>query len=209
MITQELLSVSLLGTEWILYLLIIISVFSWGVMLERFLILLKKRGNLEKLESEIQNSVRKGEWNKILEVLEQDRSTAATVASKLIKHVTQKWANVEECMAVVLSEEKLKLESRIAFLGTIVSIAPFVGLLGTVLGIINAFHGLSMNKQGGDLVMAGISEALVATALGLFVAIPAAAAYNYFVRVIKKIIVSSENFTRRLLISFSSKEERT
>jgi biopolymer transport protein ExbB len=79
--------------------------------------------------------------------------------------------------------------------------------LGSVLGIINACHGLSINKQGGDLVMAGISEALVATALGLFIAIPAAAAYNYFVRLVKKIIVSSENFTRFLLMSFFSTEE--
>ena len=207
MITQKFLSISLLGTEWILCILILFSIISWAIILERFIFLKRKIGDVPKMESKIQGFLQQGELGKTLQVLEGDPSSPASVAAKLIRHVTKKWIHVEEYMAIVLSQEKLQLESRIAFLGTIVSIAPFVGLLGTVLGIINAFHGLSLNKQGGDLVMAGVSEALVATALGLFIAIPAAAAYNYFVRMVKKIIVSSENFSRFLLISFFSAEE--
>jgi biopolymer transport protein ExbB len=105
--------------------------------------------------------------------------------------------NFDDSLSIAVSEEKLDLDRRIAILGTLGSNAPFIGLFGTVLGIIHAFHSLAQNTKGGPgAVMSGISEALVATALGLFVAIPAVAAYNYFVRYIKKIIVSSENFAR-------------
>lgn len=202
MLTEKLLSISLLGTEWILCLLLFFSICSWAIILERTLFLLRKRGQMEQLESRVTKILQEGEVSQAVEMLERDGSSPALVAAKVIKHVTKKWADVDEYMAIVLSEEKLLLESRIAFLGTLVNIAPFVGLLGTVLGIINAFHGLSVNNQGGDLVMSGIAGALVATALGLFIAIPAAIAYNYFVRTVKKTVVSSENFARSLLISF-------
>lgn len=75
-----------------------------------------------------------------------------------------------------------KLEDRISILGTIASVAPFVGLLGTVIGIIRAFRAVSDSATGGASVVAlGISEALVGTAAGLVVAIPALLSYNYFV----------------------------
>ena len=103
----------------------------------------------------------------------------------------------EDSLSVALSQERLNLEKPITILGTLGNNAPFVGLFGTVLGIIHAFHSLAENiKSGPAVVMAGISEALVATALGLFVAIPAVAAYNYFVKHIKKIMVDSENVAR-------------
>ena len=206
MISQKLLSISLFGTEWILYLLILFSVLSWAVICERFFFLSKKKKNIDQLEDKIRGLLEQGEAGKVLQLLEHDRSSTFPVAAKLISYVTKRGTNVEEYMAVVLSQEKMQLESRLVFLGTMVSTAPFIGLLGTVLGIINAFHGLSINKQGGDMVMAGISQALVATALGLFIAIPAAAAYNYFIRMIKRITVSSENFARFLLISYPSND---
>ena len=82
-----------------------------------------------------------------------------------------------------MESERLRYERGLAFLGTLGSNAPFVGLFGTVLGIIRAFHDLAANSaQGAQAVMAGIAEALVATAVGLLVAIPAVAAYNAFSR---------------------------
>lgn len=208
MITQKLLSISLMGTEWVLYLLILLSVISWAIIAERFYFLKKKQGDMDALTKKMEKFLHDGKWEELIELLEKNCSSAADVGRRIISYAMKNGTAVEDYLSVVLSQEKLRLESRIAFLGTIVSIAPFTGLLGTVLGIINAFHGLSLNKQGENMVMAGISEALVATALGLFIAIPAAAAYNYFIRAIKKIIISSENFASFLLISFPKKEER-
>ena len=85
-----------------------------------------------------------------------------------------------EAMASAKSLERLSLEQRLGILGTLGNNAPFIGLFGTVLGIIKAFADLARNHASGgaDVVMAGISEALVATAVGLLVAIPAVIAYN-------------------------------
>ncbi|NPA13331.1 MAG: MotA/TolQ/ExbB proton channel family protein [Aquificae bacterium] len=88
---------------------------------------------------------------------------------------------------------KLELEKRLGILATFGNNAPFIGLFGTVLGIIKAFHDLgTSNEFGVRVVMTGISEALVATAMGLFVAIPSVIAYNYFVRRVKKILLIYE-----------------
>jgi biopolymer transport protein ExbB len=88
---------------------------------------------------------------------------------------------------------KLQLEKRLGILATFGNNAPFIGLFGTVLGVINAFHSLGdENSLGVATIMGGISEALVATATGLFVAIPSVMAYNYFVRRIKMILLEQE-----------------
>jgi len=85
---------------------------------------------------------------------------------------------------------KLQLEKRLVVLATLGNNAPFIGLLGTVLGVLESFHALANSSEFGvKVVMGGISEALVATALGLFVAIPSVIAYNFFVRKIKTILL--------------------
>lgn len=89
---------------------------------------------------------------------------------------------------------KLLLEKRLGILATFGNNAPFIGLFGTVLGVIKAFHSLGTSTEFGVRVaMTGISEALVATALGLFVAIPSVVAYNYFVRRIKTLLLIYEH----------------
>jgi biopolymer transport protein ExbB len=83
--------------------------------------------------------------------------------------------------------ETVQMQRFLAFLGTLGPTAPFIGLFGTVLGIIGAFHNLAFNPQGGiGVVMAELSEALVATAAGLLVAIPAVIAYNVFMRTVQR-----------------------
>lgn len=88
---------------------------------------------------------------------------------------------------------KLVLEQRLGILATMGNNAPFIGLFGTVLGVIQAFHTLGVNsKLGVEPIMQGISEALIATAAGLFVAIPCVIAYNYFVRRMKVVLTKKE-----------------
>lgn len=207
MLTQRLLSLALVGTEWVIWLLLLLSVFSLAVILEKFWVLYRKRGNPEGLRKKIFSLLEKRDYKAIKEILHNDRSSSAGVTLKVLRNMRESGIDFENSLSIALSEEKVALESRIAILGTLGSNAPFIGLFGTVLGIINAFHGLAMNAKGGpSVVMAGISEALVATALGLFVAIPAVAAYNYFVRYIKKIMVTSENFARLITIAYTNIE---
>ena len=99
--------------------------------------------------------------------------------------------------------EKPKLEKNLNFLATVGSNAPFVGLLGTVLGIMKAFSDLAQSSGGGnDAVMAGIAHALVATAVGLFVAIPAVIGYNYFQKLVRQSLQSID-VARELCLAYA------
>jgi biopolymer transport protein ExbB len=96
-------------------------------------------------------------------------------------------------MAATLAQQKLRYERNLIVLGTLGNNAPFIGLFGTVLGIIKAFMDLAQNITGGAaVVMAGISEALVATAIGLMVAIPSVVAYNALKARVRTIMVNAE-----------------
>ena len=208
MLLQKLLAIALISTEWIIWVLLLLSVISVAVIIERFFILRLKRGDLERLKQRIVAAMRKANNAGIENILRQDNSSAAKILLETIQKTKRMGLDFEDSLYIAISEEKLQLESRIAILGTLGNNAPFIGLFGTVLGIINAFHSLAQNTKGGPtIVMAGISEALIATALGLFIAIPAVGAYNYFVRGIKKIIVSAENFTRMLAPACMTEEK--
>lgn len=99
--------------------------------------------------------------------------------------------NVERALRRAQSAELMRLESKVSFLATTASTAPFIGLFGTVWGVMNSFIAIHGQKSAGlDVVAPGIAEALIATALGLAAAIPAVMAYNYFVRRIR--VVDSE-----------------
>ena len=105
--------------------------------------------------------------------------------------------------------EKPKLERNLTFLATVGSNAPFVGLLGTVLGIMKAFNDLAGASAGNnDVVMAGIAHALVATAVGLFVAIPAVIAYNYFQRLVRQSLQSID-VAREICVAYAKGMKRS
>ena len=204
MLTQKLLFLSLMGTEWVINLLLILSIFSIAIIIERAFVLKKKKGNLQDLYSKLTQAFKDGSIPKVEKILADDDSSAAKIAFSIIQTTKETKLDMEDAMAIAISQEKVNLDSRLSILGTLGSNAPFIGLFGTVLGIIHAFHNLAQNTTGGPgVVMGGISEALVATALGLFVAIPAVAAYNYFVRYVKKIIVASENLARFVVVSYA------
>ena len=108
--------------------------------------------------------------------------------------------NVTRAMKRATSVEITKLESYLTFLATTASAAPFIGLFGTVWGIMNAFMGLSVTHSSSiQAVAPGIAEALIATAVGLAAAIPALLAYNYFVQQIKVLAVEMDNFSHEFL----------
>jgi len=108
--------------------------------------------------------------------------------------------NVERALKRAASAEVTALERRVAFLGTTASAAPFVGLFGTVWGIMRAFHDIyRMGNANLATVARPISEALIATAVGLFAAIPAVVAYNYFVSKIRVLDGEMQNFSSDFL----------
>jgi biopolymer transport protein TolQ len=108
--------------------------------------------------------------------------------------------NVERAMKRATNQEITRLEKALTFLATTASTTPFIGLFGTVWGIMNAFRGLSAAQSSSiQAVAPGISEALIATAMGLVAAIPAVVAYNYFARQIRVLSADMENFSAEFL----------
>lgn len=112
---------------------------------------------------------------------------------------------LDELLTAARMEQKLILEKYLGILGTLGNTAPFIGLFGTVVGIVKAFHDLAVSGTGGPAVVAaGISEALVATAAGLLVAIPAVMIYNYFMKKVKEMATNMEVSSIRLLVVLHS-----
>jgi hypothetical protein len=108
---------------------------------------------------------------------------------------------IKEGIDRVLRAETTKLKKYLGLLATVAGVAPFIGLFGTVLGIIRAFHDIAAKGFGGpSVVAAGIAEALIATAAGLFVAIPTLIAFNYFVGASNQLMVRVENFSLDLFL---------
>jgi biopolymer transport protein ExbB len=181
-ITERLLAFTLLGSEWVLWLLIGLSIISVTVMVERAISLSARTPDLEGLSRRLLALLAKGDLEAAKEAIGPPRSPEARVGLVGIGELPRGRDATLEAMASAKSRERLGLERNLGVLGTLGNNAPFIGLFGTVLGIIRSFADLAKNAGSGGaaVVMAGISEALVATAVGLLVAIPAVVAFNFF-----------------------------
>ena len=125
----------------------------------------------------------------------------ASLAHVALSNRSKGKSEVASLLAAQQIDERTKLENYLPILGTMGNTAPFIGLFGTVVGIIRAFHDLAVAGSGGPAVVAaGISEALVATAAGLAVAIPSAAVFNYFLKKVKDMNANMEAASIRLLV---------
>jgi len=190
------------GAKWVLWLLIILSVVLLAVVIERIVFFLRNRADFRRLSVKINALMSSGDLGLFRREIEPMKGVEALVIKRSLQSVDRGAESVEEVMEGALAMEKVRMERGLGFLGTVGANAPFIGLLGTVLGIIRAFRDLAGSigeAQGASAVMAGLSEALVATAAGLFVAIPAVVAFNYFQRHIKAVVSNAESMNRFVL----------
>lgn len=187
-----------LGATWVLWFLVALSVVGLGVVIERAVYLLGSRDDVIALGRELGALLARGETDKARHRLEESPSFEARIALAALDSVDP--AAAEERIAKETALVKLDLERRLVFLGTLGNNAPFVGLLGTVIGIVRAFHALGAGAgQVSAGLMAEIGEALVATAFGLIVALPAVAAFNLFQRVIRARLAGADALSREVL----------
>ena len=188
------------GSRWVLWLLIILSIAAGAVVLERLWFFVRERLPRRQI-AEMLEALRTSGAKAALKALGDVRSLDAAVARACLDHLSEGPAAVEEQVAAVLESQRIRYERGLAYLGTLGSNAPFVGLFGTVLGIVRAFHDLARSSAslGTQAVMAGIAEALVATAVGLLVAIPAVATYNVLMRHVETALASAGTLGHRIL----------
>jgi len=194
------------GSRWVLWLLLVLSLAAVAVMIDRIWFFVQERPPRPRLAAAIR-ALRAGDPAKALAALTGARSMQAAVVRTCLAHAADGFAAVEDHKAAAIETERLRYEKRLAFLGTLGNNAPFVGLFGTVLGIIRAFHDLASSAQAGagtQAVMSGIAEALVATGVGLLVALPAVAMYNVLIRQVETATAGAEAMSREVIAYLKS-----
>lgn len=182
------------------------SVVSVGLALERMMFFRKAGADGDKLLAHIANLLQGGKGDQALAETKKNPAAVSQVVHYGLLHRGRPRHELEELLASKRLEERLKLERFLVILGTMGNTVPFVGLFGTVVGIIKAFRDLALAGTGGPAVVAkGIAEALVATAGGLAVAIPAVIIYNLFMRRVKSLSVDMEVVSARFLVMTGAK----
>jgi biopolymer transport protein ExbB len=199
-LVDTLLGLPIFQSEWVMYLLIGLSIVSIAVIIERIAFYARHRVDTEALRHDLGRALQKGDLAAAAKLFDgKDALETNPVLTGLQAHAQGPEA-VEDLISGALGREKSRYERRLNFLATIASNAPYIGLFGTVLGIIRAYKDLSVNMaEASEAVMAGISEALLATAIGLLVAIPAVIAFNAFKSKVKAAVVDCEMLARLVL----------
>ena len=209
--------------QFVLLLLLFFSIVSWAIILMKFKVLKKvKKENDAFLEvymkgnklSEIFPESKKFQYSTIAEVFRSGYTELIKVTKVIRESLTGKAAdggdgisvemnsidNIERALNRARDSESTKLESTLGFLATTGSASPFIGLFGTVWGIMDTFKGIGARGSATLAIVApGISEALIATAAGLAAAIPAVIFYNYYINRVKTMTQEMDNFSSELL----------
>ncbi len=193
MLTEKFFAVAQLGHEVTLWTLVLLSILSIAFILERFFTLRAVAAKNAVIAKQLQDSVQMNALKEIEDVARDRDTLIGKGMSYGIRHAKEHGAEgLAEIFESYQLSERPELEKRLSFLATVGSNAPFIGLLGTVFGIMDAFRGLATSQGDITAVMLGISHALVATAVGLLVAIPAVVSYNYLQRKVKGILQNLE-----------------
>ena len=204
------------GAGWVLWLLFGLSFIGVAVVLERWWYFRSKTDDVTVLAARLDAHFSSGAFVDALESLRTMRSVGAAVARAGLRLAPLGAAAAEKGMQSATCAERKQLEARLAFLGTLGNNAPFLGLFGTVIGVILAFEelGQASNSASGAVsqvassgVMAAIAEALVATAAGIAVALPAVAAYNYLQRRVATLLDDAETLSSLVLAYLMSRED--
>jgi biopolymer transport protein ExbB len=204
MLTHLFLKAAYSGSEWVLWVLLAISFISVATIVERILYFFHTRIDAEHLGGQLNKLLRAGDVRGAYALVEDQDSMECQVVAAGLVAMSRGAQACAEAMQSVKARVKPFVEARLAILGTVGSNAPYIGLLGTVLGIVKAAHDLTAESAGAanpNAVMAGVFEALVATALGLFVAIPAVIAFNIFQRRVRRVLANTDSLAHQLLAS--------
>lgn len=209
-IVESLLKVALLGSAWVLYLLLFLSVVSLGAILERWLYFRRHQDDQVALRAKVSKALLAQNLPEASKALSASSSFPARIVHRALDWQEGGPEAISDAVDGELSQLRKSLEKGASFLGTLGNNAPFIGLFGTVIGVIEAFHHLAggnASKAAMGNVMSGIAEALVATGVGIFVAIPAVVAFNVIQKKIGD-IESETNALTKLLSAYLKTKER-
>ena len=180
---ERLIKISSIGPEWVLWLLLVLSLLSVGTIIERAIFFRRRRLRMVPFSRELEDRLRTEDLDAVRTLLKNTHGFEPVTLLRTLEWFDDGAEAMSEVLEAAIREQRLELDQGSAFLGTVGNNAPFVGLLGTVLGVVDAFQELG-NTSGAAIgaVMGGISQALIATALGIAVALPSVVAYNLFTK---------------------------
>ncbi|EMJ63486.1 MULTISPECIES: MotA/TolQ/ExbB proton channel family protein [Leptospira] len=196
------------GETFIFIVMLVASIIALAVGTERILIFRRNLRNTDVVLPILTSEIRKGDFGAVKTVASENPTN---IYAKFSQFSTENYEVGHEALSELqegkIIGERIELENHLPILNTLGNNAPFIGLLGTVLGVIKAFYGLgTLGSTGAEFVMRSISTALLATAAGLGVAIPVVMANNYFTRKLKIIQANLEILSKEFLASLSRKK---
>lgn len=196
------------SANFILYFMGFLSVVSLAIIIERYLTLSKISKNSKSIGLKFQEVITTQDTNKMKDLPNYNGSLEGKALGYGLNYLNKNSENgLDELFSSFKTMEKPKLEGNLYILGTIASNAPYIGLLGTVMGIMKAFNDLGNSPgQGNEVVMTGIGHALVSTAVGLALAIPAVIAFNFFSKKVA-LILNNIDATKDLCLLFSKSKK--
>jgi len=200
-LVERLLKVALVGgSGWVMWLLLLLSIGAFAAMFERFWFFRKHQEDTDALGDRVTALLESGDADAAEKLLAGSKSIEASVLLGALHWVKGGPESFADAVESQMGKKRKELERGMNYLGTLGSNAPFIGLFGTVIGVIVSFHQLAQGSDKGSMgnVMAGIAEALVATGVGLFVAIPAVIAYNVFQKRIGEIEGNVASIARQI-----------
>jgi biopolymer transport protein ExbB len=195
------------GSSPIVMVLIGFSVITLGIVIERALYYMKRNGKPDTTFETALSLLRRGRKGEAMRVCETCAHPMGAVGAQILDSESRDPEEAEERLQIALSQQKLFLERNLGILGTMAAVAPLVGLLGTVWGIMRAFRDMSTTGSAApSVVAAGVAEALVTTAIGLIIAVPALMLYNHFARRMGVMLTEAENHARSLRLALVESE---
>jgi biopolymer transport protein ExbB len=209
-ITEFFLKFALMGAGWVMWVLVACSVLSLTIIIDRVVYFSRLRGDFAEFIATLTERLNAGERFEVVGAwCSGQKMIEAQIAAVGLEKASQSLRGAEESMGAMMVASRVRLDRGLAILGTLGANTVFVGLLGTVIGVIEAFHALATSKTAGpEVVMASVSEALVASAVGILVAVPAVVAYNLLMRAIRKKMANSETVARVILTHLNKPEAK-
>jgi len=196
-----------LGPEWVMCLMIALGFVMIALSVERAWLYASTRVDVPALARGLIDHLDRGDVEAARKLVTSGRALEERVVADALEVWGRGPFAVEQILASSVARERQRYERYLTYLGTVGNNAPFIGLLGTVIGIIVSFQALGRNPKGGlEVVGPGIAEALVATAVGLVVAIPAVVAFNAFKAQLKA-RVGNADFLGRIILAAMSRPE--
>lgn len=207
MLSENFVAFAQIGAEWVLWILIVLSVLSVGIMIDRALWFRKRDTDTQNFNRELRGSFARDEVDRLVTKYQNDPAVPVQIALRGLAERN----NGADAVAEAMQSERVRWrnagDKHLIVLGTLGNNVPFLGLFGTVLGVINAFENLRAKTAAAeDRTLDLIAQALAATAFGLLVAIPAVIAFNYFTRKMRTLIGSADECAHAVLTMVHAKE---